>query len=144
MKASRSIPSAHKLPHARQPYYAGVQTMRARICSALSCAMFARVVWLRLRRAAKPPTFTISFAARTCHARLARLTRARRGGSEGGRCESSLLTFAALFVSEKREKRKVSLRFFAGRRGADPYKLKPKYSQLPKQKIHTLSRQRTY
>ena len=30
--------------HARQPYYAGVQTMRARICSASSCAMFARVV----------------------------------------------------------------------------------------------------
>ena len=30
--------------HARQPYYAGVQTMRARICSAFSRAMFARVV----------------------------------------------------------------------------------------------------
>ena len=26
------------------PLYAGVQTMRARICSASSCAMFARVV----------------------------------------------------------------------------------------------------
>ena len=32
---------------------------------------------MKLWRAAKPPTFTISFAARTCHARLARLTRAR-------------------------------------------------------------------
>ena len=32
-------------------FYAGVQTMRARICSAISCDMFARVVWLRLRRA---------------------------------------------------------------------------------------------
>ena len=42
---------------------------------------------------AKPPTFALPFAARTCHARLARLTRARRGGSEGGRRESSLLTF---------------------------------------------------
>ena len=30
--------------HARQPFYAGVRTMRARICSAISCAMFARVV----------------------------------------------------------------------------------------------------
>ena len=30
---------------------AGVQTMRARICSAFSCAMFARVVWLKSRRA---------------------------------------------------------------------------------------------
>ena len=37
--------------HARQPYYAGVQTMRARICSAFSCDMFARVVWLKSWRA---------------------------------------------------------------------------------------------
>ena len=65
--------------HARHALSAGVQTMRARICSALSCDMFARVAWLRLRRAAKPPTFTISFAARTRHAWLARLTRARGG-----------------------------------------------------------------
>ena len=28
--------------------------------------------------------------------------------------------------------------------GADPYKIKPKYSQQKKQKICTLSRQRTY
>ena len=38
-----------------------------------------------------------------------RLTRARRGGSEGGRRESSLLTFAALLVIQKRDKRKVYL-----------------------------------
>ena len=63
--------------HARHALSAGVQTMRARICSAFSCDMFARVVWLKPRRAAKPPTFTLFFAARTCHARLARLTRAR-------------------------------------------------------------------
>ena len=44
-----SIPSAQALPHARQPYYAGVQTMHARICSAFSCDMFARVVQLKLR-----------------------------------------------------------------------------------------------
>ena len=37
--------------HARPAFIAGVQTMRARICSAFSCDMFARVVWLRLRRA---------------------------------------------------------------------------------------------
>ena len=130
MKASRFIPSAHKLSHdapsrrrrprslcesvnspqekagknpcfrqcthfihARHALSAGVQIMRARICSASSCAMFARVVWLRLRRAVKLPIFALSFAAHTCHAWLARLTRARRGGSEGGRRESSLLTF---------------------------------------------------
>ena len=85
--------------------------MRARICSAFSCDMFARVVWLKPWGAAKPPTFALPFTARTRHARLARLTRARRGGSEGGRRESSLLTFAALFVSEKREKKKKFLYF---------------------------------
>ena len=54
--ANRSIPhwrrlakcpdfsSAYKLPHARPAFIAGVQTMRARICSAFSCDMFARVV----------------------------------------------------------------------------------------------------
>ena len=54
--------------------------MRARICSALSCGMFARVVWLKSWGAAKPPTFALPLTARTRHARLARLTRAR------GRC----------------------------------------------------------
>ena len=58
---------------------------------------------MRLRRAAKPPTFTLSFAARTRHARLARLTRARRGGSEGGRRESSLLTFGTFGHTKVRE-----------------------------------------
>ena len=61
----------------RHTYYAGVQTMRARICSAFSCDMFARVVWLKAWGAAKPPTFTLLFAAQTCHAWLTRLTRAR-------------------------------------------------------------------
>ena len=69
----------HKLPHARLALSAGVQAMRARICSAISCAMFARVVWMKMRRVAKPPTFALLFAARTCHAWLARLTRARGG-----------------------------------------------------------------
>ena len=59
------------------PLYAGVQTMRARICSAISCDMFARVVYLRLRGAAKPSIFALPRTARTCHAWLARLTRAR-------------------------------------------------------------------
>ena len=40
--------------HARPAFIAGVQTMRARICPAFSCDMFARVVWLRLQRVAKP------------------------------------------------------------------------------------------
>ncbi len=61
----------------RPPHYAGVQTMRARICSAFSCDMFARVVWLKPRRVAKPPTCALLSAVRTRHAWLARLTRAR-------------------------------------------------------------------
>ena len=94
----------------RHTYYAGVQTMRARICSAFSCAMFARVVWLRLRREAKLLVFALPFTARTRHALLPatnsctprELTNARSAlvgvaetgqGSEGGRRESSLLTF---------------------------------------------------
>ena len=70
-------PRTH-LIHARLAFIAGVQTMRARICSAFSCDMFARVVWLKSWGAVKLPTFTLSFAACTCHAWFARLTRARR------------------------------------------------------------------
>ncbi len=82
--ANRSIPALS----------AGVQTMRARICSAFSCDMFARVVWLRLRRAAKLPTFDLSLAAHARHALLlATNSCTPHGGSEGGRRESSLLTF---------------------------------------------------
>ena len=51
--------------------------MRARICSATSRDMFARVVWLKSWGAAKPPTFDLSLAACTRHAWLVRLTRAR-------------------------------------------------------------------
>ena len=59
------------------PLYAGVQTMRARICSASSCDMFARVVWLKLWGVRKCRLSHLLRAARTCHAWLARLTRAR-------------------------------------------------------------------
>ena len=46
--------------HARHALSAGVQAMRARICSAISCAVFARVVCLRLRRVAKLSTYSVS------------------------------------------------------------------------------------
>ena len=69
--------SAFTLSTPAHLFLAGVQTMRARICSAFSCDMFARVVCLRLRRAAKLPTCVLSFVALTRHAWLARLTRAR-------------------------------------------------------------------
>ena len=39
------VPSTHRLhPRPRHSFSAGVQTMRARICSVFSCDMFARVV----------------------------------------------------------------------------------------------------
>ncbi len=55
------------------PLYAGVQTMRARICSAFSCDMFARVVWLRLRRA-RNYRLTPLAPCRTHSPRMARAT----------------------------------------------------------------------
>ena len=91
--------------------------MQANACTNL-LGFFVRYVRTRgmdeAMESAKLPTFALPFAARTCHARLARLTRARRGGSQGGRRESSLLTFAALLVTQKRDKTIVSLCIFAG------------------------------
>ena len=82
---------------------------------------------------AKLPSFALSFAARTRHAlhpatnscTPRELTNARSAlvgvaetgqGLQGGRRESSLLTFAALFVSEKRDKHKVSFCTFLHRK----------------------------
>ena len=93
--ANRSIPALS----------AGVQAMRARICSVLSCAMFARVVWLKSWRAAKLPTFAISFATRTCHAWLVRLTRARGKSSqrEGNALFDDFWYFSSLKSTIKRK-----------------------------------------
>ena len=54
--------------------------MRARICSTFSCDMFARVVWMKLWRVQNYRLLHCFCAARTRHAWLARLNRAR------GRC----------------------------------------------------------
>jgi len=66
------------LIHARLAFIAGVQTMRARICSALSCDMFARVVWLRLRRAQNYRFLLCSVPYTLATHCFLRLTRARR------------------------------------------------------------------
>ena len=75
---------------------------------------------------------------------------------QGGyiRQERPYVTFAALLVTQKREKKKSFFMFLRGRTmfdptmrvvdGADPYKLKLKHSQKKKQKICTPSRQRIY
>ena len=79
--------------------------MRARICSAFSCDMFARVVWLKVWGAAKPPTFALPFAARACHARLARLTRARGKSSrrEGNALFDDFWYFSSLKSTIKKK-----------------------------------------
>ena len=65
------------LIHARLAFIAGVQTMRARICSAISCDMFARVVWLRLRRAQNYRFLLCSVPYTLATHCFLRLTRAR-------------------------------------------------------------------
>ena len=89
--------------------------MRARICSASSCDMFARVVWLKPWGVAKLPIFTLSFAAHTCHAWLARLTRAR--GKSSQREGNALFDDFWYFSSVKSTIReKVSFCLFSGYR----------------------------
>ena len=102
-------------------YPAGVRTMRARICSAFSCDMFARVVWLKPRRAAKLPTFSLSRTARTRHAWLVRLTRARRQWF-ARRTAQVLLADFWYFSSSKSTLIKSILKYFSGHRNATPYK----------------------
>ena len=108
---------------------------------------------MRLRKAVKPPIFALPFTARACHARLARQTRARRQWF-GRRTAQVLLADFWYFSSLKSTRKKRHLyEFFevprkssnatpthmlrmcansptiAGRRGADPYNIKSKYSQ---------------
>ena len=95
-------------------FSAGVQTMRARICSALSCDMFARVVWLKSWGAAKPPTFDLSLAACTRHAWLVRLTRARGRRYIRGR-KALLYDFCRAFGHSKAREEKSYFMFLRGR-----------------------------
>ena len=89
------VPSAHGLqPRPRHPLSSG----RADNACTNLLGSFVRYVRtrgsMRLRRAAKPPIFALSFAALTCHALLpATNSCTPHGGSKGGRRESSLLTF---------------------------------------------------
>ena len=99
------VPSAHRL-HPRPPCtFSGRAGLRARICSAFSCDMFARVVWLRLRRVRD---YRISFCylphALATHYFL-RLTRARRTRFGRRTRESSLLTFGTFGHTKVQEKK---------------------------------------
>ena len=80
-------------------FSAGVRTMRARICSAFSCAMFARVVWLKPWGAQNRRLllYFVSHALATHY--FLRLTRARGGCFLRGR--KALLNDFWYFSSRK-------------------------------------------
>ena len=88
--------------------------MRARICSAFSCDMFARVVWLRLRRVRD---YRISFCylphALATHYFL-RITRARGGCFLRGR-KALLNDFCRAFGHSKAREEKSYFMFLRGR-----------------------------
>ncbi len=67
---------------------------------------------MRLRGAVKPPAFDLSFAARTCHAWLARLTRARGKSSqrEGNALFDDFWYFSSLKSTRKEKYLYISFR----------------------------------
>ena len=93
---------------------------------------------MRLRRAAKPPTFTLSFAACTCHAWFARLTRARGGCFLRGR--KALLNDFWYFSSSKSTIKEKYLYVSSRANDVRPYSIESKLCQHPKQKIRLLIR----
>ena len=114
--------------HARLALSAGVQAMRARICSASSCDMFARVVCLRLRRAQNRQLsiYPLPHAIATHY--FLRLTRARGKSSQR---EGNALFDDFWYFSSQKSMIKEKLLYVSSRvvDGADPYKKKTTYSQ---------------
>ena len=105
-----SIPSAHKL-NSRPPC-----TLSGRAGNACTNLLGFFVYYVRTRGIAEISESgkTTDFRSVLCRTHLPRTARATNsctphGGFQGGRRESSLMTFAALLVTQKREKRKVSL-----------------------------------
>ena len=92
---------------------------------------------MRLRGAIKLPTFALSFAARTCHARLARLTRAR--GKSSQREGNALFDDFWYFWSRKSTIKEKFLYVSSRANDVRPYH-DPKCRQQPKEKsnLHSL------
>ena len=92
---------------------------------------------VKIAESAKSPTFTLSFAARTCHAWLARLTRARGVSSqrEGNALFADFWYFSSLKSTIKEKLFYVSSRA----NNVRPYH-DPKCRQQPKEKsnLHSL------
>ena len=89
---------------------------------------------MRLRGEAKLPIFTLSFAAHTRHAWLARLARARRTRF-GRRTARVLLADFWYFWSHKSTTNEKLLYDSSRANNVRPYHAKPKYSQETKEKI---------
>ncbi len=125
--------------HARQSFSAGVQTMRARICSAFSCDMFARVVWLKLRRVRHCcfPLCPLPHALATHY--FLRLTRAR--GKSSQREGNALFDDFWYFWSRKSTRKEKLLYDSLRRQQATALRTKPKHNQQTKQKcaLHPVS-----
>ena len=111
--------------------------MRARICSALSCDMFARVVWLRLRRARDSRLSLCHLPHALATHYFLRLTRAR------GRCflrgRKALLNDFWYFWSRKSTIKEKFLYVSSRANDVRPYH-DPKCRQQPKEtsNLHSL------
>ena len=113
--------------------------MRARICSALSCDMFARVVWLRLRRARDSRLSLCHLPHALATHYFLRLTRAR------GRCflrgrKALLNDFCRAFGHSKAREEEKLLYVSSRANDVRPYSIESKLCQHPKQKIRLLIR----
>ena len=132
------LSSAHK-PNSRPPcIYSG---RAGNACTNL-LGFFVRYVRTRgideAMESAKPPIFALFCAARTCHARLARLTRARGGCFLRGR--KALLNDFWYFWSRKSTIKEKYLYISSRANDVRPYSIESKLCQHPKQKIRLLIR----
>ena len=86
--------------HARRFFYAGVEPAHTRICSALSCDMFARVIWIKPWGETDLTILLCPPPALTCHAILpATQSRMRKEFKRG--IPSSFCPFRTFRTGEK-------------------------------------------
>ena len=113
--------------------------MRARICSVISCAMFARVVQLKLRGARNYRLAPLTRAARTRHALLLATNSCtpRRFGRRTARV--LLADFCRAFGHSKAREEEKLLYDSSRANNVRPYHVNLKYSMQPKEKIKALS-----
>ena len=86
--------------HARHFFYAGVEPTHTRICSILSCDVFARVIWIKLWGETDLTFLLYSFTALACYAIFpATQSRMRKEFKRGK--PSSFCPFRTFRTSEK-------------------------------------------